>query len=122
MVTFTTNEYYTDKYLMGRQAVIDTASFPSYALKATQRIKQYTGTNIDETVTFTDEVQMCCCEIAEYIFKQDNTGRDPNIASERVGEYSLTFVSGKDAEDIKQSTIKGIIYNWLATTGLLYRG
>lgn len=122
MISYTTIEYYNEKYLQGRQAVIDAASFPFYALKATQRIKQYTGDNIDETLPFIDEVQMCCCELAEYLFKQDHSKRDPDIVSERVGEFSVSYVSGQTAEDIKLHTIKGIIYNWLAMTGLLYRG
>ena len=122
MISYTTVEYYTDKYLMGRQAVIDAAVFPFYAQKATQRIKQYTGDNIDETLPFIDEVQMCCCELAEYLYKQDNKDHDEDVQSEKKGEWSATYVSGQTAEDIKQSTIKGIIYNWLAMTGLLYRG
>jgi hypothetical protein len=122
MISYTTSEYYTNKYLQGKQAVIDAPSFPLYTQKATQRIKRYTFDNIDEAQPFTDEVQMCCCELAEYLFKQDNSGHDTNISSEKVGEFSVSYVSGQTAEDIKQSTIKEIIYNWLAGTGLLYRG
>ena len=122
MISYTTVEYYTDKYLMGRTAVIDTAVFPFYATKATMTIKQYTFDNIGETEPFKDELQMCCCELAEYFYKQDNKDHDEDIQSEKKGEWSATYVSGQTAEDIKQSTIKGIIYNWLAMTGLLYRG
>lgn len=122
MISFTTEEYYTNKYLQGREAVINTASFPFYATKATQVIKQYTFNNIDENKPFIDALQMCCCELAEYIYNQDNKDHDENVQLEKKGEWSTTYVSGQTAEDIKQSTIKGIIYNWLATTGLLYRG
>lgn len=122
MISYTTIEYYNDKYLQDRQAVVDTASFHLYAQKATQRIKQYTGDNIDETLPFIDEVQMCCCELAEYLYKQDNKDYDDNIQSEKKGEWSVTYTSGKDVEELKQNKIREIIYTWLTTTGLLYRG
>lgn len=122
MVSYTTVEYYTDKYLMGRQAVIDTAVFPFYAQKATQVIKQYTFDNVDETKPFKDEIQMCCCELAEYLYKQDNKDHDEDVQSEKKGEWSATYVYGKEADSLKQGKIREIIYNWLSSTGLLYRG
>ncbi len=122
MISYTTVEYYTNKYLMGRQAVIDTAVFPFYAQKATQVIKQYTFDNIDENKPFKDEIQMCCCELAEYLYKQDNKDHDEDVQSEKKGEWSATYVSGKEADILKQGKIREIIYNWLSSTGLLYRG
>lgn len=122
MISYTTIEYYNEKYLQGRQAVIDAASFPLYALKATQRIKQYTGENIDEALPIIDEAQMCCCELAEYLYKQDNKDHDEDVQSEKKGEWSATYVSGKEADILKQEKIREIIYNWLSSTGLLYRG
>lgn len=121
MVSYTTKEYYTEKYLQGRQAVIDTASFPLLAQKATQRIKQYTGTNIIETEPLIDEVQMCCCEVAEALFKygQEDT---KEIASEKVGEYSVSYVTPEAREKLLSASIRSIVYNWLGMTGLLYRG
>lgn len=122
MKSYTTVEYYTDKYLMGRQAVIDTAVFPFYAQKATQTIKQYTFDNVDETEPFKDEIQMCCCELAEYLYKEDTEEHDTKVQSEKKGEWSATYVAGKTAKEIRQSEVREIIYNWLAITGLLYRG
>ncbi len=122
MISFTTIEYYTDKYLQGRTAVIDTAVFPFYAQKATQIIKQYTFDNIGETEPFKDEIQMCCCELAEYLYKQDNKDHDEDVQSEKKGEWSATYVSGKEADSSRREKIREIIYNWLSSTGLLYRG
>ncbi len=121
MTNYADITYYEETYSVGKEAVIDTASFDFYARKATQEIKRYTFNRVHED-NIPDEVKMCCCELAEYLYKQDNSGHDQNISSEKVGEFSVTYVSGQTAEDIKQSTIKGIIYNWLAMTGLLYRG
>jgi hypothetical protein len=121
MVSYATKEYYTEKYLQGRQAVIDTASFPLYAQKATQRIKRYTGDNVDETQIFPDELMMCCCEIAEALFKADQEDTK-GIASEKVGEYSVSYVSPEAKEKLMSVSVRSIVYNWLDTTGLLYRG
>lgn len=124
MNTFATVEFYTSDYLMGRQAVIDTASFPFYARKATQAIKQYTFDNIDENKPILDAVQMCCCEVAEYLYtdEQQSKNQTNGVISEKVGEFSITYESSKNKDDYKKSVIKGIIYTWLADTGYLYRG
>ena len=121
MTSYTTVEYYTDNYLMGREAVIDTASFPFYALKATRIINQYTFGNIDES-NLIDEVRMCCCEIAESIYNTEQQERPKGIQSEKVGEYSITYEKDTDIDAQKYSALKSIIYNWLSDTGLLYRG
>jgi hypothetical protein len=124
MVSYTTLTFYKDTYLMGRQAVISDALFPLYALKATRTIKQYTFDNIDETETYSEAVQMCCCEMAESIFKKDNPANivDPNVRSETTGTHSITFETQAATEDYHRSVIKGIVYNWLSDTGYLYRG
>ena len=121
MVSYTTAEYYTDKYLMGRQAVIDTAVFPFYAQKATQVIKQYTFDNIDENKPFKDEIQMCCCEVAELIYKHEEEDNG-NVSSEKVGEHSVSYVDKQKIEEVLRGKCTEIIQNWLAMTGLLYRG
>lgn len=119
MSSYTTVEYYTNNYLMGREAVIDTASFPFYARKATRIIKNYTFGNVNELI---DEVQLCCCELAELFYKEEKEGYDDKVQSEKKGEWSISYVAGKDAKALKQNEVRDIIYNWLAPTGLLYRG
>ena len=124
MISYTTHNYYTCKYLMGRQAVIDTAVFPFYAQKATQVIKQYTFDNIDETKPFKDEIQMCCCEVAERLYEteEQNKSKPVGVTSEKVGEYSVSYESSKASEDISNKRIRNIIYSWLSNTGYLYKG
>jgi hypothetical protein len=121
MVSYTTLDYYTNKYLQGRTAVISTADFPLYALKATQRIRQYTGNNVDETAALSNELQMCCCDVAEAIYKADQEDTK-GVASEKVGEYSVSYVNPEAKEKLLSSSIRSAIYNWLEMTGLLYRG
>lgn len=124
MTNFTTTEYYTEAYLQGREAVIDTASFPFYATKATREIKQYTFDNIDEAKPFIDEVQMCCCELAEHLLETEKQekSRPFGVTSEKVGEHSISYETNKAFEDIKNKRTKNIIYSWLSETGYLYKG
>jgi len=118
MTNYADSTYYTDTY---KGAVLDAASFDSYAAKATQTIKLHTFNRIRDN-NIPDEAKMCCCELAEYLYKQDNKDHDEDVQSEKKGEWSNTYVSGKEAEEIRQIKIREIIYNWLAMTGLLYRG
>lgn len=117
MTNYADYEYYTGTY---KGAVIDAASFDTYARKATQTIKQYTFSRItDDNVP--DDAKMCCCEVAEAIFKSDQQDTE-GIVSEKVGEYSVSYVSPEAKEKLLNYSIRRIIYNWLAMTGLLYRG
>ena len=118
MTNFVDYAYYTDTY---KGAVLDTASFDLYVRKATQTIKSQTFNMVDEN-NIPDEVRMCCCELAEYLYKQENKDHDEDVQSEKKGEWSTSYVSGNEAEELKQSKTREIIYNWLAMTGLLYRG
>lgn len=118
MTNYADYEYYTGTY---KGAVIDTASFDMCARKATQIINQHTFGRVQEG-NIPEEVKMCCCELAEYLYKQDSKDHDEDVQSEKKGEWSNTYVSGMEAEEIRQIKIREIIYNWLAMTGLLYRG
>lgn len=124
MISYTTVEYYTDKYLMGRQAVINTAVFPFYAQKATQMIKRYTFDNVNENEPYIDELQMCCCELSEYLYNTEKQDKNlpVGISSEKVGEHSISYETGQSVDKMRKDATKGIIYNWLANTGYLYRG
>ena len=116
-MTYADYAYYTDTY---KGAVLDAASFPLYAQKATQNIILHTFGRIPEN-NVPEAAKMCCCELAEEMYKHDK-GDVGNIASEKVGERSVSFVDKEKAEAIFWGKCTSIIYNWLATTGLLYRG
>ena len=116
-MTYADYVYYTDTY---KGAVLDAASFPLYAQKATQNIILHTFGRIPEN-NVPEAAKKCCCELAEEIYKyeKENAG---NIASEKVGEYSVSYVDKEKAETQHRGKCKEIIYNWLINTGLLYRG
>jgi len=117
MTNYADYTYYTSTY---KGVAVDATSFNSYSRKATLEIKKYTFNRIDE-VSIPDETKMCCCEIAEILFK-DKQEDAKGIASEKVGEYSVSYVSPEAKEKLLSVSIRSIIYNWLENTGLLYRG
>jgi hypothetical protein len=126
MTNYADSTYYTVTYLAGKEAVIDTASFAYYARKATQIIKQHTFGNVNEA-SIPDDVKMCCCEVAEYVFKKENADQSTEasikgLTSETSGGHSASYETTEAREQSHNNIIKGIIYNWLAMTGLLYRG
>ena len=118
MTNYADYAYYTDTY---KGAVIDTASFLRYSAKATQTIKLNAFGRVDKD-NIPEEVKMCCCELAELIYRHETTEDNGNIASEKVGEHSVSYV----AKDIQEKSLaekkQDILSNWLAMTGLLYRG
>lgn len=119
----TNHDFYKSKYLTGREAVIDTASFPFWEREASQEVRKYTFDNIDESKPISEVIQFCVCAVAEHLYtcdKQENeTG---NVVSEKDGTWSATYESAKQSEDNKQVKTAKIIYKWLGNTGLLYRG
>ncbi len=125
MIVYADCKFYTKEYLSGRKAVIDTASFDFYARKATQIVKTYTFKNVDEA-EIPECVKMCCCEVAELLFKADNSSASSSISSgissEKVGDQSISYESADSQRQALSSNIKSVIYSWLADTGLLYRG
>lgn len=119
MTNYADYAYYTDTY---KGAVIDAASFDSYAAKATQTIKLHTFNRIRDN-NIPDEAKMCCCELAEEIHRNKPTeDSGDNIASEKVGEYSVSYVDKQKLDEMYNEKCTEIINNWLAMTGLLYRG
>lgn len=118
----TTFEYYTDSYLSGREAVLDAASFPFWERKAGNEVRMRTFGRIDENGVIPDVVQGCVCEMAELLFTQDMQRRkNSGIASEKVGEYSVSYQAPKSTAEAEQE-VNRVIREWLSGTGLLYCG
>lgn len=121
MIYYADEQFYKDSYLLGRKAVINTA-FPYFLSMASQEIKRFTGSHIDEN-NIPECVKMCCCEIAEAIYKSEETSNEHNgVTSESVGGWSKSYESTEQAMQVMRKNIKSIVYKWLSGTGLLYRG
>ena len=121
MTVYADSDFYTREYLSGRQAVISPAVFPYYARKASSYIDQYTFDGIDAD-NVPDVVKMCCCELAETLFRLENSPSFGGVTSERVGDISRTYESGEVKQQSLNVSIKNVVHAWLLNTGLLYRG
>lgn len=120
MTVFADENFYKTKYLCGRKAVIDTA-FNFYARKATQIIINYCGENIDFKIAV-DEIKLCCCELAELLYNNEQSDGQCGILSETVGDMSVSYENTEITKQILQKNIRSVVYSYLADTGLLYRG
>ena len=121
MMIYADEKFYTEAFLVGKEAVITTA-FEFYARQVSQIIDQYTGDNIDpENVP--ECVKMCCCELAELAFRDESAeAQNGGISSESVQGWSKSFESTEARKTALQDAQKACIYKWLSGTGLLYRG
>ncbi len=120
MVIYADENFYKKEYLQGKAAVI-TAAFPYYFRKASQIVKKYVLDNIDDENP-PEEVRMCCCEIAELAYKQDQTAQSDGVSSESVQGWSKSYESTESRRNAFDKAVKECVYKWLGGTGLLYRG
>lgn len=120
MTVFADYEYYIGQYLQGRKATIETA-FNYYARKATQEIKQFTLDNVNEE-SIPKCVRLCCCEVAELLYRYDNSGFAGGVTSEKVGDVSRSYESTDSQRQALSKNIRSVVYSWLSGTGFLYRG
>lgn len=120
MTNFADFSFYSVRYLAGRKAVVDTA-FAYYSRLATQEIKRFTGDNVNE-YDIPEEVSMCCCEIAEMIFRQEQSSQNEGVSSESVQGWSKSYESTDSRKQAFDTAVKNCVYKWLNDTGLLYRG
>lgn len=126
ITTFADYEFYNGAYKddMG-EITIPQESFKKWAIKSSNLIKQFTFNNINETEAIPEPVQYCCCELSEYLYrcdKRDKESDNAGLTSEKDGNWSATYESREKVIENDAYVSKGIIYNWLADTGLLYCG
>jgi hypothetical protein len=123
MKVYVDEAFYKDKYLLGRKPVISTG-FSFYARSASKIMNSLTFGRIDKLSELTEDIQMCCCEIAERCYTNEKELKAAGgKTSEKIGTYSVTF-SEKVLTDIEISSADAnrIMNKWLSETGLLYRG
>lgn len=120
MTNYADEAFYKNKFLSDRKAVVNTA-FAYFARLATQEIKRFTGDNVNE-FDIPEEVSMCCCEIAEMIFRQEQSSDNEGVSSESVQGWSKSYESTESRKQAFDTAVRECVYKWLNGTGLLYRG
>lgn len=120
MAAYADYNFYNSEYLSGKAAVIPSEMFGHYAKKASAHINRHALGNIGEDIPET--VRLCCCELAELVYRSENSPSTNGIASEKVGDLSKSYESGTAAVKALPGQISEIIRSRLAGTGLLYHG
>lgn len=121
MEPYANYEFYKNIYLNSENLFNSESLFNKYALRATLVIHNETLGKADN-YSEDDRVKLCMCEIAEknIIYDIGLSKANEGIASEKVGEYSVTYKTMSEA-DKARSEYK-ILTRYLAMTGLLYKG
>lgn len=116
------NYTYYKEYLHGKEAVIKETEFDYYESQARAIIKEQTLGNSELNII--EEVKDCTCALAESLCMETNekAQNNPTIASEKVGEYSVSYRTNDSISANYEADRKKIIVRYLGLTGLLYRG
>lgn len=93
-------------------AKIPLESFNLWEKRAVAELNRFTARDITENPE--DDVKMCICEVAEFLYEKAKTS---GIVSENNDGYSVRFEKGNLSEGIYEIAVK-----WLSKSGLLYRG
>jgi hypothetical protein len=133
-MTYADYAYYARIYV----GSVSKEDFPRLAVRASSFLDYYTMGKAENHADL-DAVKMCCCALIDQYALLDaaqkaatkslaNAG-DPETKSESVGNYSRTLTTGGEAANSvldAVSTSKQMLANlcneYLAHTGLLYRG
>lgn len=103
--------FYTGSFL---GSDISEADFPRLALRASQFLDYYTRGKAEKNPDLVD-LKMACCAVAEAYSK---AGNKSGIKSESVGSYSVSYADEKETS----AALVSVARQYLANTGLLYRG
>lgn len=129
-------DYYAGTYM----GTVGEDEFPRLAVRASSFLDYYTQNRVKDNAEL-DAVKMCCCALVdkykvieaahELAVKKlvGAFGTDAEVKSETVGSYSRTLDTGASGASAALSTtdgarklLAGTCWEYLAHTGLLYRG
>ena len=135
-MTYADYDYYSGTYL----GTVSEGDFPRLAVRASSFLDYYTQNRAKDNADL-DAVKMCCCALvdkyavieAAQALAQKNLANaaagDVEIKSETVGSYSRTLATGGEsalsalnATDGAKKLLAETCMEYLAHTGLLYRG
>ena len=109
---YATYEQYTT-YLSGKTPKVDSTEFTYFSNKASIIMDTFSG--LKNATVLPDEVISCCCEIVELLKTTENR---QGISSENNDGYSVSYDTAIPVKSMAYS----IMNDYLANTGLLYRG
>lgn len=116
--------FYSEKY---KGTTIPSGRFDYYEMQAETIIRELTIGKSDDYADAT-EVKMATCAAAERLYcvlePTESDADSAKIASESVGEYSVTYRNVTAPDQITEARKAAFMsaQPWLVQTGLLYRG
>lgn len=111
-------QFYINEYNQSQNGSVPIDEFDRLAERSSGYLDYITlGRSKDFQDTHT--LQMACCAVVETLFLHENGG---GIASEMVGNYSVSYVAGISNTKSKEQQLRLAAKYYLAGTGLLYRG
>lgn len=115
-------EYYYETYHGSK--LKDGDSFNYWMIQATSIIRNLTFGRIDQMEIIPEEVQMCCCEVAEKLYAQEAAKEENGMILQSYGNdgETGTFKVDELSEEAVQKSTLQIVRKWLARTGLMYCG
>ena len=135
-MTYADYTYYSGNYM----GTVSEEDFPRLAVRASSFLDYYTRNKAKDSADL-DAVKMCCCalvdkyaiiEAAQAIAMKNlanAAANDAEVKSETVGSYSRTMATGGEsamsalnATDGAKKLLAETCMEYLAHTGLLYRG
>lgn len=95
-------------------------SFPRFEFKARTSLDGYTFRRL-RNAQMTDDIGFCICEMAEYLYDEDNKIKGNGISSESTDGHSVTYQNEKETSEVDKDLYK-IACKYLGDTPLMYRG
>ena len=117
-------EFYAESYLLGRVPKIPDAEFSYWAMRASGEIRNRTFGHVDILEEVPEEVQMCCCEVAEKLYMADSARGNNGMILQSFGNDGETGTYKVDelSESSVRKNISRSVRKWLSGTELLYCG
>jgi hypothetical protein len=125
MAAYADYTYYSGTYL---GTAIDSSIFPRLALRASAVIDQLTFNRAGEYITddtdadTIDLIQMATCAVAEELYTEELNGGQDAIASEKVGQYMVTYSGNSRAMMSNEQRQQAAARFYLGNSGLMFRG
>lgn len=122
MRTYTSYGFYKDQFT--GLAEIPDKKFPYWAMQATALIRRSTFGRVDGMEEIPEDVQMCCCEVAEKLYTAESAKDENGLILQSYGNdgETGTYKTDELSESAVGRSVSRIIRKWLVHTGLMYLG
>ena len=125
MAAFIDLEYYVNTY---KGVAVPADSFYRYAERASTAVDFHTFERASAIITAAEDtalinkIKMATCAAADALYNADSQANGGSIASEKVGDYSVNYAVSPDTALTINAKVSNAMREYLAFTGLLFRG